>query len=474
MAVDGAQAAIWPLLSEFIAEQTGLHFPPERRSDLQRGVAAAAAEMGFKDSAAYAHWLLSRSLTRVQLHILASHLTVGETYFFRERETLDALAKDVLPELIRSRRGRDQRLRLWSAACSTGEEPYSLAILLRQLLPDWQDWRVTILATDINERFLTKASAGVYGEWSFRGSPSGFKQRYFTPTPDGRFRIAPEIRDCVRFTHMNLARDSFPSLLTDTNAMDVILCRNVLIYFTPSHARKLVESLGHALADEGWLAVSPCECSQELFSGFAAVNFPGSILYRKSGAEPLSSSGRMLASSPRADERATSAPHAMQQTAPVTADGFVHLSPPEPPADTTSEPPTPADPRAFALRARELANQGRLADALTWSERWVAADKVDSAAHYLHAMILAEMGEREAARRSLQRTVYLQPDFALGHFALGNLARADERAAEANRHFANAMHLLRRCSPDELLPESDGITAGRLVEIIAALSQEPV
>jgi len=116
-----------------------------------------------------------------------------------------------------------------------------------------------------------------------------------------------------------------------------------------------------------------------------------------------------------------------------------------------------------------LANQGRHADALVWCERWIAANKIDAAAHYVHATVLQEMGEREAARRSLQRAVYLQPDFALGHFVLGNFARADARTTEAERHFLNTLYVLRDSSPDALLPESDGLTAGRLVEIITTL-----
>jgi chemotaxis protein methyltransferase CheR len=500
MQTDGVPEALWPRLSEFIAEHIGLHFPPERRPDLQRALTAVAAEFGFANSARCADWLLSSPLTRPQLHALASHLTVGETYFFRERKTFEALAQHVLPELIRCRRGREQRLRLWSAACSTGEEPYSLAILVQQLLPDWQDWRVTILATDINERFLQKAAAGVYGEWSFRGSPPGFKERYFTPTPDGRFAVAPHIQNRVSFAPMNLAQDPFPSLATDTNAMDLIFCRNLLIYFTPLHARKLVENLHHALRDEAWLAVSPSECSQALFSGFVAVNFPGSILYRKCSVAELSPSSWTPASSPRVAERPASAFVENVRAAPAeTSTDPADPADPRTAAESlygqgryaeaaslllasfaqeSAQPPVPASqaaqgPRAFSLLARALANQGQLVDALAWSERWIAADKIDSAAHYLHAMILEEMGDREAARRSLQRALYLQPGFALAHFALGNLTRADSRGAQANKHFENALHLLRDRPPEELLPQSDGLTAGRLVEIITTVLSLP-
>ncbi len=458
MQADVVPDALWQRVSEFIAQNTGLHFPSERRLDLQRGLAAAAAEFGLADGASCADWLLSAPLTRPQLHTVVSHLTIGETYFFRERKTFDALAAHILPEILRSRRGHGQRLRLWSAACSTGEEPYSLAILVQQLLPDWQDWDVTILATDINERFLQKATAGVYGEWSFRESPPGFKEQYFTPTSGGRFAIVPEIRSRVRFAHMNLAQDYFPSPTTGTEAMDVILCRNVLIYFTVSHARKLAQNLHHALADGGWLAVSPSECSQALFSQFVAVNFPGSILYRKGKAEERSPP---IWPSPPSDTVAQSTASAFVAPPPSVDEG---VPPTSPPSVEDAQ-----DAVEFSLLARESANQGQHAEALAWSERWIAADKIDVAAHYVHAMILQEMGEAGAARNSLQRAVYLQPDFALAHFALGNLARAGARSAEASKHFANALYLLRGSPPNALLPESGGLTAGRMMEIIASL-----
>jgi chemotaxis protein methyltransferase CheR len=453
MQIDVVPDTLWRRVSEFIAQHTGLDFPGERRTDLQRGLTAAATELGLADAAGCAEWMLSASLTRQQLHAVASHLTIGETYFFRERKTFDALAEHVLPELIRRRRGREQRLRLWSAACSTGEEPYSLAILVRQLLPDWQDWTVTILATDINERFLQRAAAGIYGEWSFRESAAGFKERYFTAS-NGRFAIVPEIRNCVSFAQLNLAEDCLLSPAADAHGMDIILCRNVLIYFTASHASKLAGNLHRALAEGGWLAVSPSECSQSLFSSFAAANFPGTILYRKC----------------KAEERG---PPIWLPPSPAAAERVAAFDAPQPSTCYAPDPRPPQSPEAISLQTRALANQGQHADALACSEQWIASDKVDSAAHYVHAMILQEMGERQAARESLQRAVYLNPDFVLAHFALGNLARAEARAAQADKHFANALHLLHRWPPDALLPESDGMSAARLVEVITTLLAQP-
>jgi chemotaxis protein methyltransferase CheR len=480
---DSAADALWSRLSVFIAETTGLNFPPARRSDLQRCVTSAAVELGCSDAVACADWLLSASLTPKQLHILGSHLTVGETYFYRERSTFDALAQRILPELIERRRAGERRLRLWSAACSTGEEPYSLAILLRQLIPDWQDWQVTILATDISERSLQRAAAGVYGDWSFREAPPGFKDSYFTRTADGRFAIAAEIKKRVCFAPLNLAYDVYPSLATNTNAMDVILCRNVLMYFTAQHMGKVVERLRAALVDDGWLAVSPSECSHTLFSEYARVSFPGATLYRKcpfERTEPRGAERPFCVS----NETDPSIMDAMRPLASAVAAPVAPVAPVAPAAavapisvpigaleasEAAAESSEPSQAPAVAVLARALANQGKLADALACSKRWVAADKLDFAAHYLHATVLQELGEREVARRSLQQALYLEPNFALAHFALGTLARADACELQASKHFENALRLLGTHAPDDLLPESDGLTAGRLGEIIETL-----
>ena len=486
MQSDSMPDVVCQRLGEFIAEHTGLHFPPERHPDLQRAMVAAATELGFPDSSRCAQWLLSTPPTRQQLNALATHLTVGETYFFRERRVFDALAGRILPELLYHRRGREQRLRLWSAACCTGEEPYSLAILVDQLLGGSPDWQVTILATDINERFLQKAAAGVYGEWSFRDSPAEFKERYFSRSPEGRFVIDPEIKRRVKFMHMNLARDAVPSVKTDTFAMDVILCRNLLMYFTPPQAQQLVERFHGALTDGGWLAVAPSECSQTLFSRFVTVAFPDTLIYRKQHVEdvrqadpppdilqaPPPQSNLAIRPEARSDRAAT--PHPQEVATILYGEGrhteaadtlldWLSRSPPEP---APASPPATWHPGLLSLLTRALANQGRLAEALAWSAHWIAADKLDPAAHYLRAIVLQETGELEAARRSLDRAVYLQPDFALAHFALANLARSDARQVDANKHFENAAYSLRACTPDETLPESDGLTARRLLEII--------
>jgi chemotaxis protein methyltransferase CheR len=488
-------------LSEFIANAMGLNFPRERWCDLRRGLAGAADEFGFDDVAACADWLMSAPLAKTQLQVLAAHLTIGETYFFRDFKTFEALATSALPGLIHSRRGREQRLRIWSAGCCTGEEAYSLAILLRQILPDLADWRVTILATDINARSLRKAAAGSYGEWSFRDAPMGFKERYFNRSGDGSYVVMPEIKEMVTFAHLNLAEDVYPSLATGSNAMDLILCRNVLMYFTPAQTGKVIGKLHHALIEGGWLAVSPSEASQAFFPQFVTLNFPGVILYQKSDAGVCSRQTVPPAPFGEAAEFFTPVFEVPRPWAPPEST----FRPPEPTLVPPQEQPapvetrltpyavarllyaqglygeavdtllasgagTPAEPTAFSLLAHALANQGRLADALAWCDRWITADKLDSAGHYLRAVVLIEHGEPEQARLSLQRAVYLHPNFVLAHFVLGNLARSNGKPGEADKHFDNALQLLARHQAGDLLPEADGLTAGRLTETITALT----
>jgi len=446
-------------LSDFLESQVGLHFPRERWRDLERGIAAASRESGYAEAEAYIHWLLSAPLTRFQIEGLASHLTVGETYFFREKRSLDILEQQILPELLRARAQTEKYLRIWSAGCCTGEEPYSIAMLLDRLIPDFEQWNLTILATDINPRFLRKAARGIYGAWSFRDTPGWFRERHFTRRQDGRFEIQPRIRRMVSFSYLNLAEDAYPSLVNSTNAMDVIFCRNVLMYFAAERAKKVVDKLHRSLVDGGWLITSPTETSNVQFSAFTAVEFPGAFLYRK-----------MAATGPRAVAVRYQAPLYRDEAAAAHAPKVLREAGGEQAAEVEDAASREHDESEMAWRnARACADEGRLAEASAWCEKAIATDKLNPAHYYLLATIEQERGQSEAAERSLGRALYLEPDFALAHFALGNLCLSGGRQREARRHFGNALTLLRACPADALLPESDGLSAGRLVEIIASV-----
>jgi chemotaxis protein methyltransferase CheR len=494
--------------SERMAGELGLHFPRERWRDLDSGLRAMAGKLGMAASDAGLEPLLTEPLAGLRLEVVASELTVGETYFFRDARAFELLRERVLPDLIAQGETRGRQLRIWSAGCCTGEEPYSIAILLDRYFPALRSWRVTILGTDLNAHFLRRAQEGVFGEWSFRDAPDWLKDNYFKALPGRRYELLPRIRERVTFGCLNLAGDAFPSPANGTSGCDVIFCRNVLMYFTPAQTRGVIGKLHRALNDGGWLAVSPTEASQALFPQFVALNAPAAIFYRKD------------ASSSRNDQASSSAVPEKTPTFFAVVDAPTWTAPEEtkasplPPEESPVVPPrsessrldetaptakaraeslcaqgryaeavdtllsAPAgdapDAQTFSLLARAAANQGRLADALAWCDRWIATDKLDPAGHHLRAVILLEQGDAPQARSALQRAVYLQPDFVLAHFTLGSVARGGGKSDEAEKHFGNALRLLARYQPDDPLPAADGLTAGRLAETIAALSARKI
>ncbi|MBI5589342.1 MAG: tetratricopeptide repeat protein [Deltaproteobacteria bacterium] len=498
-------------LSVFVAARMGLHFPRERRSDLERAIGSAARELDFSDTESCIEWFLSSSSSRSHIKILASHLTIGETYFFRDRRVFEVLETQILPELIHSRRAGGKCIRIWSAGCATGEEPYSIAILLCKMIPDLQDWNITILATDINPRFLKKAAEGVYGQWSFRDMEPGIKERYFRQTKDGGFEILPHIKTMVTFSYLNLAEGPYPSFFQNTNAMDVIFCRNVLMYFVPELAKKVVRNLHRSLVNGGYLIVSPSESSHILLSQFGTVRFPGAIFYRKEnqpvsaaedvsckpfegpnipftpavefiphrGVAPVSEARNMQLTSQSGDrdpQFQASNPnpeaqlrHELYRKALSLFETGCYAEAIKKTEDLLSQYPSSA--RGMALLARIHANSGQLDKALEWCERAIAAEKLNTGFHYLMATILLELRRTEDATLSFKRTLYLDPNFIMAYVALGSISRQHGRHKEAAKHFENALLLLSAKPSDGMLPESEGITAGRLTEIIQVMQR---
>ena len=455
-------------LSDFVAARMGLYFPRKRWVDLERQTNSAAREFGFADADAFLSWLLSSPLTREQIEMLASHLTVAETYFWREPQVFEALRDQILPALIHQREQSNKRLRIWSAGCATGEEAYSITIVLRQLIPDLKNWNITLLATDINPHILRRAATGVYGEWSFRNAPPGLKEEFFSHTADGKFQILPEIRRMVTFAYLNLAEDVYPSPTNNTNAMDLIFCRNVLMYFVTERARLVGQHFFQCLLENGWLIVSSSELSQHVFAQFAPIRFPGAIVYRR---EATTSRPSAMLSDASAQTLSVQPP---AQAAPTIADATPQplAHPRERPrsAETgeTAKAETSPDVTPAILA---LANQGELGEALSACEQALTVDKLNPGLHYLGAIILQELNQVDTAMAALRRALYLDPNFVLAHFTLGNLSMRQGNTMAARKSFTNVLSLLSAYDSDDLLPEADGLTTGRLREIVRATLQ---
>lgn len=477
-------------LNGFISALMGLYFTPTRLGDLERGIQNAARDFGFDDPAAFVDWLKSRRLSKEHVERLAYHLTVGETYFFRDSGTFSVLENRIFPELISARRD-SKRIRVWSAGCSTGEEAYSVAILLKRLIPDIRDWNVGILATDINPRSLKKAAEGAYTEWSFRETPGWLKDLYFRRGSDGTWRISAEIRNMVSFAYLNLAEDIYPSLLNGTNGVDIIFCRNVIMYFSDLVARSVVKGMSNSLVEDGWLLVSPAEAVRSISGLFAPVNIDGAILYRKTGkaeeasrlvsegktAVPAAAPALMKADpppAPKARQRVVPAPAAKaeqdfdikEKAAALYGQGLYQEAAGVLESLKAEERKVPE----MLLLARAYANMGRLEEASMWCESIKSTDTLNKAAYTLLATIRQEEARVEEAITNLKKAVYLDQDFIVAHFMLGKLLMARPGSeGQARRHFRTARALLDDRQDDELLPESDGLMAGRLREILDSM-----
>jgi len=440
-------------MSEFVAEHLALNFPKERWSDLERNITAAATEFGYTEVDKFIQRILLLPMTHEHVEILTAHLAVNETYFWREPETFDALEQRILPELICSRQ-EGKRIRIWSAGCSTGEEPYSIAIALHRAIPQLKDWNLTILATDINSRILHKAAAGVFSRWSFRHSPQWLKDKYFSRVEDDMFEIIPEIKRMVKFGYLNLADDVFPSPLNETNALDIIFCRNVLMYFSEKRCRQVVSGLFNSLIQNGYLVVSASELSLPSLSKFTAMNYPGMVLFQKTAKDlnmQQQISGEAPIHTPRVYPWQVSSANIIEEVEIVQKD------------DHTSE-----EQMRFI---RVYANQGKIDMAIHTCEKAIAADKLNPGLHYLYATVLQENNKLDEAATSLKRAVYLDPNFVLSYYSLGKIYQRLGNVQGADKCTEIVMTILNTYSQDEVLFESEGLTAGRFKEMIMAADQ---
>ena len=448
-------------LSAFVTARIGLRFPPDRWDELERGVVAACRELGVSDVEAWANGLLVGVPTFAQLQTLANQLTVGETYFYRHGEVFRVLA-NLLPRLA-ARHEPHGELRLWSAACSTGEEAYSLAMLVQETLPDAASRPWKVLGTDVNSRSLTRATRGVYSNWSFRDAPAWLKTRYFRAGPRNTFEILPGLRDRVRFSLLNLVEDPYP---LRPGGYDVIFCRNVLMYFSTEWQEVILHRLWHALAEGGVLAVSPCDTSPTLTERFQPLAEAPSVYVRRTTPTVT-----------------VAVPEFSPAFAPVATGVIQPFPEPAPAPSPVLEPvvPTPVateNPiRTTIEQAREQADSGDLEQALALCDRALTEDKLNVGAHFLRGCILQELQQPIDAGAAFRRVLFLEPNHLLAHFSLGTLARHDGDEVRAHRHFQEAMRLLQVFQRGEVVPGTDGLTAGRLLSVLEVqpnLAEPPV
>jgi chemotaxis protein methyltransferase CheR len=268
--------AQYRMFRDFFRSVCGLSFGDDSRFLLEKRIARRIGALDLGSFSAY-HYMLRQDENREQeLAAVIDDLTTNETYFFRERNQLNTLVEEVLPDLLDQRRRHAGPLAIWSAGCSSGEEPYSIVMLAQEagLVPG-RDFRV--YASDISRRMLQKARQGVYRPASFRETEPQLQKKYFVPHDDV-FRISDEIKRHVVFTHVNLLDHSRLALL---GTMDAILCRNVMIYFDPETKRKVIETFTDKLYPGGYLLLGHAESLVNVSNAFQLRHLKNDLVYRK-------------------------------------------------------------------------------------------------------------------------------------------------------------------------------------------------
>lgn len=259
----------------FLENKLGLHYTTMREKELSRKLTDASEGFGYTSVLSFIVWLLNTDQSIANLEKLASYLTIGETYFLREKEAFHFLKYEYLTKLFNDDK-REKTLSVWSAGCSSGEEVYSLAAMLCEMLPDIDEWDIKILGTDINPTSLQKAMRGVYTEWSFRKTEPWFKKKYVTKTENGKYRVIDKLRKFVEFRSHNLATNH--SLIFK---QDIIFCRNVLIYFDKPFIKKVTSHFYDSLKEGGVLILSPVEVGLNICERFIKKFYMGRTFFVK-------------------------------------------------------------------------------------------------------------------------------------------------------------------------------------------------
>jgi len=482
----------------FVSRRVGPHFEDDKLEYLADVLRQRMQASGCPGFGAYEGWL-DRNLQK-ETRALAEQLTIAETYFFRYGDHFRAFVEVVLPERARARDGR--RLNVLSAGCASGEEAYSLAILIREHLPDLQSWNVKLQGIDINPAMIERACRARYSTWSLRETSPELRERHFRP--EGReFQLHESVRELATFHERNLLDDD--PLFWHAGAFDVVFCRNVLMYFSPETMRAVVARIRESLSPGGFLFLGHAETLRGTSQDFHLRHTHDTFYYQRREAGDAAGSDSTSATVGATQIRGEPLRATLDQDASWvsaihrSSDRIAELARGSPPAapGRASQPPAAApidlrpavellrnerfaeamdlmhslptssedDPDAQLLRAVLLTNSSKLREAEQVCARILAADELNAGAHYLMALCREHAGDRGGALDHDQTATYLDAGFAMPHLHLGLLARRAGDPEQARAELGRALELLAREDASRILLFGGGFSREALVAL---------
>jgi chemotaxis protein methyltransferase CheR len=451
-----AEEAAYKRLKQAVIARTGHHYYDDKDALLRKRFDERVREVGAPSLIGYEAVLADTAAGDAEWRALEAAITVGETFFFRHSEQFAALRDTILPNLLSAAANR-RRLRIWSAGCSTGAEPYSLAILIERLLGDaLPAWRVDILGTDISEQALVAARKARYSAWSLRGMTDVERARDFdADMKPSAWRLHERHRPRVEFRRHNLL-DLLPEPPAEWREFDLILCRNVLIYFGAYQAAPMLSAFAKCLSPSGWLMIGYSDALAEIPPALDIVQLQATRVFRLRGAAPNFAVVPISVPELPAPEP----PHAPHRLAPKAPEAMAV------PARTDAHADLPD-----LDRIRRLADTGRLEEAAVNCARALQAYPLDHRLHYYDALLAEAARDRSRAEAALRRAIYLRSDMVMAHYHLGLLLLQGGAAESGRRAMSVVVGLCRAVPEDTLLAEGDGLRAGDLLARAAAAGE---
>jgi chemotaxis protein methyltransferase CheR len=426
-----------------------------RQADAQRAITSAVTDLGLRDAEALYYQLQQHDSQHLIWQTLIQSLTIGETYFFRNKAHFDSLREVILPRMIAEKRQRNQRwLRIWSAGCATGEEIYSIAILIRELLPDYKDWSIYLIGTDINEGYLEQAKRGVYKINAFRSeTPEDLRDEWFTEQGKN-YILDAGIRNMVLFHSLNLVSDLYPTPGSLLQWMDIILCQNVTIYFERPVTEHIQANLIETLAEDGWLILGHSEPLFVKSPHLVLRNFPNAVVFQR---QTGSIAPKVLPS-----VRPLTGPKQSQPSSPKLT--LVKRTAPLPPLNQPKE-NDPAE--TLCQQARQAADNQLWNEALSLLDKLLQMHPLHEYGHYLRALIYMEQMEFGKSLASLRQALYCNSNFILAHYTLGELYNRMGHPTQAKREWQLTQNLLIRLAPESMVPYSTDLSVEMLNGLLA-------
>jgi chemotaxis protein methyltransferase CheR len=467
-------------LKSYIISVTGLSYFQAKEEDLSQRLLKRFEAIGVNDCGSYLTRLGGSSGAGGELDLLVNELTIGETYFFRHSEQFDALRTVIIPALIKKNEAT-KRLSIWCAGCSTGAEPYSISILLRREFKHLlRGWMIDIIGTDINRSFLSRASEGRFDDWHLRATSEELKVLCFQRS-ERSWLINAEYREGVSFLYHNLITGQYPPRYEGPMVYDIILCRNVMIYFSHETIAGILPQFDRCLGEEGWMLLGYSEINTDLYRAFDLVPYPGAIIFQKRKTkaipEPLWPANPKKFPSLSQSQAPELPSHTRSifdlSPAPSSSSGTVFV-PPLPPVSSLGSIPSAAATVAPSIKnftvdsetpyrqCRALADQGDFKGAMTIANELLMKEQLDPRAHFLRALTLVQLEQYADAEEAFRKTIYLDRKFILAHYHMALLYRKLGQGDKAKRFFANANDLLQGLDRNGELLEGNGMTVVQL------------